>query len=119
MRHWDHKFEWSQQEFQSWCLGIVDRYPSYEVAFGGVGAPPKKEAAKNVGYATQIASFFRKDFLKVRLNTWYYNESPDYLLAKIYIKFALVACALVFSPKGTIKKIGFNVVQHLSKTHCS
>ena len=65
MRHWDHKFEWTQQEFQSWCRGIVEQHPRYVVTFGGVGAPPADVSMINHGFASQIATFYRKDFLQV------------------------------------------------------
>ncbi|XP_023232718.1 small RNA 2'-O-methyltransferase-like [Centruroides sculpturatus] len=56
-RHWDHKFEWSTQEFQKWCRDVVDSYPRYTVEFSGVGNPP--EESKHLGYCTQIAIFRR------------------------------------------------------------
>lgn len=59
MRHWDHKFEWTRQQFQKWCADIVERYPSYEVHFSGVGDAPS-EKYKDVGHCSQIAIFRRK-----------------------------------------------------------
>lgn len=58
MRHWDHKFEWSRAEFEKWCADIVERYPSYEVHYTGVGKT-EEEKFEGVGYCTQIAIFRR------------------------------------------------------------
>lgn len=59
MRHWDHKFEWTRAQFQKWCGDIVERYPSYEVHYSGVGDAPS-EKYQGVGHCTQIAIFRRK-----------------------------------------------------------
>lgn len=56
MRHWDHKFEWTQKEFQSWCENITRQY-HYDVEFSGVGDPP---AGSNVGFCSQMAVFTQK-----------------------------------------------------------
>ncbi|XP_033097008.1 small RNA 2'-O-methyltransferase-like [Anneissia japonica] len=56
-RHWDHKFEWTRQEFQHWCEQVCSKYP-YTVAYSGVGlGPPDKQ---HLGHCTQIAEFNRK-----------------------------------------------------------
>ncbi|CEM01591.1 unnamed protein product [Vitrella brassicaformis CCMP3155] len=39
VRHSDHKFEWTRQEFQEWCLSVCKSYPNYDVFFVGVGSP--------------------------------------------------------------------------------
>ncbi|KAG0429496.1 hypothetical protein HPB47_023588 [Ixodes persulcatus] len=56
MRHWDHKFEWSRAEFQSWCSGILDAYPGYSVEYTGVGDAPSGEFP-GIGHCSQIAIF--------------------------------------------------------------
>ncbi|NWI92807.1 HENMT methyltransferase, partial [Pitta sordida] len=56
-RHPDHKFEWSQAEFQSWALEAARCY-DYSVEFTGVGHPPT--GMENVGFCTQIGVFIRK-----------------------------------------------------------
>ncbi|CAN8217710.1 unnamed protein product [Coccothraustes coccothraustes] len=56
-RHPDHKFEWSQAEFQSWALETARCY-DYSVEFTGVGHPPT--GMEKVGFCTQIGVFFRK-----------------------------------------------------------
>ncbi|CEM36132.1 unnamed protein product [Vitrella brassicaformis CCMP3155] len=40
IRDSDHKFEWTRQEFQEWCLSVCKSYPKYDVFFVGVGQPP-------------------------------------------------------------------------------
>jgi hypothetical protein len=61
-RHWDHKFEWSRHEFQSWCQNqILSQYEDYELVFySGLGQPPKEFEARNIGECTQMALFQRK-----------------------------------------------------------
>ncbi|NXA84140.1 HENMT methyltransferase, partial [Thryothorus ludovicianus] len=56
-RHPDHKFEWSQAEFQSWALEAARCY-DYSVEFTGVGQPPT--GMEKVGFCTQIGVFVRK-----------------------------------------------------------
>jgi 3' terminal RNA ribose 2'-O-methyltransferase Hen1 len=53
-RHKDHRFEWTQDEFQSWAAGISERF-SYAVAFHPVG-----QTAEDVGPPTQMAVFTRE-----------------------------------------------------------
>ncbi|XP_046570549.1 small RNA 2'-O-methyltransferase-like isoform X1 [Haliotis rubra] len=55
-RHWDHKFEWSRTEFQSWCGDICDKY-QYNVTYDGVGNAP--ESSAHVGHCSQAAIFTR------------------------------------------------------------
>ncbi|XP_016985820.1 small RNA 2'-O-methyltransferase [Drosophila rhopaloa] len=64
-RHDDHKFEWTREEFKSWCLSIVEKYPNYMFSLLGVGNPPKD--LESVGHVSQIAIFVRKDFLESQL----------------------------------------------------
>ncbi|XP_055897634.1 small RNA 2'-O-methyltransferase-like isoform X4 [Biomphalaria glabrata] len=54
-RHWDHKFEWNQTEFKSWCEEICRRY-NYIVEYTGVGLLPDKET-HHLGYCSQAAVF--------------------------------------------------------------
>uniref|UniRef100_A0A2R5LI35 Small RNA 2'-O-methyltransferase n=1 Tax=Ornithodoros turicata TaxID=34597 RepID=A0A2R5LI35_9ACAR len=60
MRHWDHKFEWTREEFQQWCSKIVQRYPDYTVDYSGVGDAPSSEF-EGVGHCSQIAIFVRRN----------------------------------------------------------
>ena len=53
-RHKDHRFEWTQDEFQSWAIEVTERF-DYTVAFHPIG--PEDE---NVGPPTQMAVFTRK-----------------------------------------------------------
>jgi len=61
-RHWDHKFEFTRQEFQDWATSITELYPEYSVEFDGVGFAPHDDSRQNLGPCTQIAIFLRKDF---------------------------------------------------------
>ncbi|XP_061201972.1 small RNA 2'-O-methyltransferase [Neopsephotus bourkii] len=56
-RNPDHKFEWTQLQFQSWALETA-RCHGYSVEFTGVGHPPR--GMENVGFCTQIGVFFKK-----------------------------------------------------------
>lgn len=58
MRHWDHKFEWSREEFESWCSEILRKYPDYTVEYTGVGEDPTGKF-QSVGHCSQIAVFRR------------------------------------------------------------
>ncbi|XP_070140367.1 small RNA 2'-O-methyltransferase isoform X2 [Drosophila kikkawai] len=64
-RHEDHKFEWTREEFKTWCMGIVEQYPNYVFSLLGVGNPPKD--MESVGHVSQIAIFVRKDILEMPL----------------------------------------------------
>jgi hypothetical protein len=58
-RHWDHKFEWTRNEFQTWCHEIVYNFTDYElVYFDGLGEPPQEFSS--VGHCSQIVLFKRK-----------------------------------------------------------
>ncbi|KAI4501994.1 hypothetical protein M0802_002676 [Mischocyttarus mexicanus] len=56
-RHYDHKFEWTREQFQDWAHNIVLRYSDYEVTFDGVGNGPKD--TEHLGTSTQMAIFHR------------------------------------------------------------
>lgn len=56
MRHWDHKFEWTRQQFEDWCQTAAKTY-NYTVTFDGVGDPPAEFG--DVGHCSQIAIFER------------------------------------------------------------
>ncbi|MFE0191184.1 3' terminal RNA ribose 2'-O-methyltransferase Hen1 [Streptomyces sp. NPDC058989] len=51
VRHADHRFEWTREEFRQWAQGVAARH-GYEVVFGPVG-PDDPE----VGPPTQLAHF--------------------------------------------------------------
>ena len=59
-RHWDHKFEWTRQEFENWCEMIKTIY-DYDFDITGVGEPP---VGSDVGFCSQVAIFKRKDVLE-------------------------------------------------------
>jgi 3' terminal RNA ribose 2'-O-methyltransferase Hen1 len=54
LRHPDHRFEWTRQEFRAWADGVAERY-GYAVRFLGVG--PEDDA---VGTPTQMGIFTRE-----------------------------------------------------------
>ena len=51
LRHRDHRFEWTRQEFQAWANDVASKF-DYQVAFQGIG---DEEAL--VGTPTQMAIF--------------------------------------------------------------
>lgn len=53
LRHMDHRFEWSRQEFRDWAGGIEERY-GYKAQLSGIG--PEDETH---GTPTQMAVFTR------------------------------------------------------------
>ncbi|CAH1801211.1 unnamed protein product [Owenia fusiformis] len=53
-RHWDHKFEWSRDEFRNWCEEIIAIYP-YMVRYEGIGSGP--EGTDHLGSCSQMAIF--------------------------------------------------------------
>lgn len=57
MRHWDHKFEWTREEFVQKCSYVKDKYP-YDFEVFGVGDAPPDE---DVGFCSQFALFTRLD----------------------------------------------------------
>lgn len=57
MRHWDHKFEWTRDQFEEWANGIVGRFDNYRVSFSGVGWTEGREESH--GPCSQIATFIK------------------------------------------------------------
>ncbi len=53
LRHPDHRFEWTREEFQRWAIGVARRY-NYNVRFSPVG--PESET---LGAPTQMGVFER------------------------------------------------------------
>ncbi|XP_054724610.1 small RNA 2'-O-methyltransferase-like [Uloborus diversus] len=56
-RHWDHKFEWTREEFRQWCKGVIDEYTDYTFEMQGVGEPPNEYS--HLGGCSQLAVFRR------------------------------------------------------------
>jgi hypothetical protein len=54
-RHWDHRFEWSRQEFKEWCDRMCSKYPSYTFKIEGIGPGPPRFA--HLGHVSQMAVF--------------------------------------------------------------
>ncbi|CAG0914868.1 unnamed protein product [Notodromas monacha] len=60
-RHWDHKFEWSREEFQMWCNQCCENF-GYTCTFTGVGDPTRLDGnLESHGYCSQIATFKRSE----------------------------------------------------------
>ncbi|KAK1304230.1 Small RNA 2'-O-methyltransferase [Acorus calamus] len=53
-RNFDHKFEWTREQFNHWASNLASRH-NYSVEFGGVGGSAEVEP----GFASQIAVFRR------------------------------------------------------------
>jgi len=63
-RHWDHKFEWTREEFRTWCELQLNKFGGYGVTYQTVGRlhPSAEEEFFGVethGRCTQIAVFTR------------------------------------------------------------
>ncbi len=54
LRHRDHRFEWTRQEFQDWARDAAGRH-GYDVEFRGIG-----EEHPALGHPTQMAVFSKK-----------------------------------------------------------
>ncbi|PRD32474.1 UNVERIFIED_CONTAM: Hen1 [Trichonephila clavipes] len=82
-RHWDHKFEWSQKEFEEWCNNILEKFPEYTVKIKGVGDPPPESA--HVGSLSQLAIFSLKlsapKFYETNLNL---SKKPYILVSSLW-----------------------------------
>ncbi|XP_029649715.1 small RNA 2'-O-methyltransferase-like [Octopus sinensis] len=57
MRHWDHKYEWTMAEFQSWGDEMCTSF-GYKVEYSGVGVT---DLVPDVGFCSQIAVFKREE----------------------------------------------------------
>lgn len=68
-RHFDHKFEWTREQFQDWSLNCCCRFPNYTVEFFGCGEAPLNHP--NIGYCSQIGLFLNKDLLDGVINCDY------------------------------------------------
>lgn len=55
MRHSDHRFEWTREDFHKWCATLSDKY-NYKYSIKGIG-----EYHEQFGYPTQMCIFARKD----------------------------------------------------------
>ena len=65
-RHWDHKFEWSRKEFETWSNGVALTY-GYSVKFSGIG--PGLEGTQHLGCCSQMALFERIDLAEASDHT--------------------------------------------------
>lgn len=51
LRHADHRFEWTREQFQAWAHRVASQY-HYQVRFAGIGLE-----VETLGYPTQMAIF--------------------------------------------------------------
>ena len=51
LRHGDHRFEWTREEFEAWAIPLAGTY-GYSVTFSGIG-----ESHPDHGAPTQMACF--------------------------------------------------------------
>ncbi|KAI8338351.1 hypothetical protein BC941DRAFT_469470 [Chlamydoabsidia padenii] len=58
-RHDDHKFEWTRQEFEEWCVAGAKEY-GYDVSFHGIGLLDGKLDRLEHGYCTQACIFTKQ-----------------------------------------------------------
>lgn len=83
-RHWDHKFEFTREQFSSWCRSTVNRYPWYTYELHGVGCTPNQSDHTRYGFATQIAVFRKvSDALPLILNPLLVPEESRLLFTKV------------------------------------
>ncbi|KAH9902906.1 hypothetical protein C8Q73DRAFT_672221 [Cubamyces lactineus] len=62
-RHYDHKFEWTVEEFAQWCNGVAEEW-GYDVELGGVGKAQEVDEwgrDEALGWASQVAAFKRRE----------------------------------------------------------
>lgn len=55
MRHSDHRFEWSREEFRNWCIRM-NHSERYELSYDGIG-----DKDETCGFPTQMCTFIRKE----------------------------------------------------------
>ncbi|XP_078075169.1 small RNA 2'-O-methyltransferase [Mustelus asterias] len=113
-RHWDHRFEWSRAEFQSWSLNIGNKY-GYRVEFTGVGKGPP--GTEQLGFCTQISIFLRELSKTIQIET----KNSDTLYKQV--------CEIVYpslKDKKILQDLVLNEViyaaecerRHLINSHC-
>ncbi|MNH36927.1 hypothetical protein D3C79_977700 [compost metagenome] len=54
MRHNDHRFEWTREQFQEWC-STMNTHEQYELSFTGIG-----DRHELYGQPTQMCIFRKK-----------------------------------------------------------
>jgi 3' terminal RNA ribose 2'-O-methyltransferase Hen1 len=58
MRHKDHRFEWTREQFQSWANSICNRF-GYTCEFRNIGESGTTSDGRDVGSPTQMGVFVR------------------------------------------------------------
>lgn len=62
MRHRDHRFEWTREQFRAWAIGVCAKY-GYSCEFRGVGEVGVTPDGKDVGTPTQMGVFAKSSSL--------------------------------------------------------
>ncbi|KAI9250085.1 hypothetical protein EDC94DRAFT_318715 [Helicostylum pulchrum] len=62
-RHDDHKFEWTRNEFETWCNNGADKY-GYTVEYHGIGLLHGKHDELKNGHCTQACIFVRSNVIQ-------------------------------------------------------
>lgn len=71
LRHADHRFEWTREQFRSWAQDLAKRH-GYAVALEGVGP-----ADPDLGCPTQMAVFTRLDPSRLGPSTQQASANPE------------------------------------------
>jgi hypothetical protein len=79
LRNDDHKFEWTRQEFESWCQEGAQTY-GYMTEFHGIGKMDHPVVDKDVGHCTQACVFTRSHMAQPRTNL---SQTPHALFKHI------------------------------------
>lgn len=83
-RHWDHKFEWTRNEFKTWCDKICTEFPEYDYSVHGVGEGPLPDTAP-LGCVSQMAVFTRNSRVPQRTNQILPSKDNAYKLIESVI----------------------------------
>jgi 3' terminal RNA ribose 2'-O-methyltransferase Hen1 len=58
MRHRDHRFEWTREEFRAWAAGVCARH-GYSCEIRGIGEAGVTAAGESVGWPSQMGVFVK------------------------------------------------------------
>lgn len=80
-RHWDHKFEWSREEFREWCNKVVKQYPEYCYLLEdtGVVLGTLPDEILDHGRCSSVATFERDSTKPLRHVDWTGNKANLFL----------------------------------------
>jgi len=80
-RHWDHKFEWTREEFRNWCTQVEEQYPeySYELEDTGTVFGTLPEEILDHGRCSSVATFVRDSTKPLRYVDWPQTHAERFL----------------------------------------